>query len=100
MKHIRYLLLSLASFTLYSCDNITEEIYINDDGSGEYVFYTDMIPGITKMTTEMAVLFADSLSGDSLEASLNDNIWKDFPDVLDSIIDYANIIPDSVLSDP
>lgn len=100
MKSLRYLLLFLATTSLYSCDNITEEIYINPDGSGEYVFYTDMIPGITKMTTEMAILFQDSLSSDSLDLSLEESIWKDFPDVIDSIIDYANIIPDSVLSDP
>lgn len=100
MKNLRYLLLFFTSATLYSCDNITEEIYLNPDGSGEYVFYTDMIPGITKMATEMSMIFQDSLSSDSSEIFLEESIWKDFPDVIDSVIDYANIIPDSVLDDP
>jgi hypothetical protein len=100
MKHLRYFVFILASFALSSCDNITEEIHINADGSGEYVIYTDMIPGIRKMTSEMFMLFEDSASADSGAESLEDSIWKDFPDVIDSIIDYSEILPDSVLAIP
>ncbi len=100
MRHFRYFLFILSSFTISSCDNLTEEIHINADGSGEYVFYTDMIPGIRKMTSEMYMLFEDTLSDDAIAESLEDSVWKDFPEVFDSIIDYSEILPDSVLSIP
>lgn len=100
MKRLRYLFFILAASSLNSCDNLTEEIHINADGSGEYVFYTDMIPGIRKMTSEMFMLFEDSMTDESIVESLEDSIWKDFPDAFDSIIDYSEILPDSVLSDP
>jgi len=100
MKHLSNFFFILAAFSLNSCDNITEEIHINADGSGEYIFYTDMIPGIRKMTSEMFMLFEDSASASSGAESLEDSIWKDFPDVIDSIIDYSEILPDSLLSIP
>jgi len=101
MKFFRNFFLLLTGFAFSSCDNLTEEIYINDDGSGKYVFYSDLIPGIRKMTAEMVHLYQDSTADEmTLGQLLDENVWKDFPDVIDSVLDYSQIIPDSILDEP
>jgi len=105
MKTLRYLLLCLAVLSLHSCDNMTEEIYLNENGSGEYKVYADMIPSIRMMATQMSGLLGDSTGQEQMEqvddAAINEYIWKDFPEgEIDSVFDYRETLDSSVLADP
>ena len=106
MKLVRTLLLSVTVLFFYSCDNINEEIYINEDGTGTYIFYSDMVPSLTEMTMSMTKMFAqmDStkapLNEDSLRMAIEAKIWDDFPSEIDSILDFSNEVPKEVTDDP
>lgn len=105
MKFIK--LLSLAALTLFfcSCGDVKEEIYINEDGTGKYIFQTDMIPGLTQMSMSMYQMFAAMdttkapLNEDSLRTAIQAKIWEDFPDEIDSLIDLTNEMPKEVSED-
>ena len=104
MKEIKYLIGIVVLLTLLSCGEVTEEIYINEDGSGTYSVSYDMIDGMSKMAVEMAKAFAEMsdepVDMDELERGIRDGVWEDFPAVVDSIIPLETSIPDSVLNDP
>ena len=101
MKNIRYFFICLAVAAFSSCDNITEEMHINADGTGQYAFYSDMIPGISMMASSMANLFNEdsTMEPASGNDALDELIWKEFPDVIDSAIHYSEFVPDSVIMD-
>ncbi len=103
MKILKVLLISVIATMSVSCGNVTEEIYLNEDGSGEYGLYYDMIPAAVDMSMQMAVMFGkvDSTNHqqmDSLETAVLNKVWKDFPDKVDSVIDLAEGVPDSLLN--
>ncbi|MEQ9467636.1 MAG: hypothetical protein RLN88_09500 [Ekhidna sp.] len=85
---------------LTSCANITEEIYLNEDGSGEYLVYTDVISSTRAMMMGMMSSFYPDASEDSLRQIVDAQIWKDFPAEVDSIIDFSTRVPDSIKNDP
>lgn len=96
-----FILLGLAS-----CGNIVEEINLEKDGSGSYEVKTDIIPATVNMTVTFTKMFAamdttNVIDVDSLTAAVQEKVWEDFGDgEVDSIIDMANEIPDSLKDDP
>ncbi|WP_421763101.1 hypothetical protein [Ekhidna sp.] len=85
---------------LYSCANITEEIYLNADGSGEYIVYTDVISSTRSMMLGMMGSLYPDASADSLRQIVDAQIWEQFPAEVDSIMDFSSRIPDSIRNDP
>jgi hypothetical protein len=85
---------------LCSCANITEEIYINADGSGKYLVYTDAVSSMRGMMSGMMSSMYPEASQDSLMQVIESQIWEQFPARVDSIIDYSSRVPDSIKNDP
>lgn len=102
---LNFLFVAVVALT-WSCGTITEEISINEDGSGEYKAYSDLIPSMKKMTLGMVKMFAETdsvkknMSEEELLKSLEDEIWKDFPDEVDSTFTNDDMVPDSIKNDP
>ncbi len=96
MKKIKFLIL----LVLCSCASITEEIYLNNDGSGEYLVYTDVISSTRGMMVGMMSSIYPDASEDSLMQIIDAQIWADMPDEVDSLIDYSSRVPDSIRNDP
>ncbi|MEQ6167555.1 hypothetical protein AAOE16_10195 [Ekhidna sp. MALMAid0563] len=85
---------------LFSCANITEEIYLNADGSGQYLVYTDAVSTTrTMMMGMMSSIYPDA-SEDSLMQVVDAQLWEQFPAEVDSIIDFSSRVPDSIKNDP
>ncbi|WP_425390491.1 hypothetical protein [Ekhidna sp.] len=85
---------------LSSCANITEEIYLNADGSGVYMAYTDVVSSTrTMMMGMMGSVYPDA-SEDSLRQIVEAQLWEQFPAEVDSIIDFSSRVPDSIKNDP
>ncbi len=97
MKHFRFLLLALVVVGLSSCDNITEEIYLEKDGSGTYEVYADMVPSMTKMAVQMAGLFGNDSTGKALDQDeLIADILEDLPVKIDSTYSYEKEIDEDI----
>ncbi len=96
MKALRLVFLLL----LISCTSITEEIYLNSDGSGEYMVYSDVVSSSRDMMLGMMSSIYPDASEDSLRQVVEAQIWADFPAEVDSIIDFTSRVPDSVKNDP
>lgn len=87
MKFLKFLIIALSFTFLYSCDNATEEIYLNADGSGEYKMYSDMVPTMVQMMGMFAAMDTTFQgSTEELNASIAEKIWEDFPSEVDSIM--------------
>ena len=103
MRFLKFVLIAISFSFFFSCDNMTEEIYLNSDGSGEYVIYTDMIPSMVKMMEVFAAMDT-TFQGtpEELTAKVEDKIWEDFPSgEVDSIMDTSKEkIPEEVKNDP
>jgi len=85
---------------LSGCVGITEEIYLNEDGSGKYMVYSDMISTSRSMMMSMMSGMYPDASPDSLREIVDNKIWQQFPSEIDSVIDMSSRIPDSVKNDP
>lgn len=96
MKSIRFFILLLVC----SCASVTEEIYLNNDGSGEYLVYTDMVKSTRDMMMGMMTGIYPDASEDSLRRIIDVQIWADMPDEVDSLIDFSQRVPDSIKNDP
>ena len=96
MKKIKFYFLLI----LCSCASVTEEIYLNSDGSGEYLVYTDVISSTRGMMMGMMSSLYPDASEDSLMQVIDAQIWADMPDEVDSLIDYSTRVPDSIRNDP
>ena len=96
MKKARFLILLL----LCSCASITEEIYLNSDGSGEYLVYSDVITGTRSMMMGMMTSIYPDASEDSLNQVIDAQLWADIPSEVDSLIDFSSRVPDSIRNDP
>ncbi|WP_370089339.1 hypothetical protein [Ekhidna sp.] len=86
--------------TFFSCASITEEIYLNADGSGEYLVYSDVISSTQSMMMGMMSGMYPDASEDSLRQIVDEQIWAEFPAEIDSIIDFSGRVPDSIKNDP
>ena len=102
LKSVWIFLLGIA--LLSSCGGIKEEIYINEDGSGTYTSSMDFLDFATAISKTMVLAFAgdeaENINMDSLEMAIQEGVWKDFPNELDSIIDLAEHLPEEIMSDP
>lgn len=96
MKKIRFIFL----LVICSCVSITEEIYLNNDGSGEYLVYTDAISSTRSMMMGMMSSLYPDAPEDSLMQIIEDQIWADMPNEVDSLIDFSSRVPDSIKNDP
>ncbi|MEQ9007508.1 MAG: hypothetical protein RLP12_06470, partial [Ekhidna sp.] len=85
---------------LCSCANITEEIYLNADGSGKYLVYTDAVSSTRNMMMGMMSSIYPDASEDSLMQVVDAQLWEQFPAEVDSIIDFSSRVPDSIKNDP
>lgn len=91
-----------------SCDNVSEEITLEKDGSGEYVVYTDMVTSMVKMAEQMMELMAEmdstasqkDVDPEGFRQATLDKIWEDFPDEVDSTQSLVKMVPDSLLDTP
>lgn len=102
MRFLKFFLIAISFSFFFSCDNMTEEIYLNSDGSGEYEIYTNMIPGMVKMMEVFAAMDT-TFQGtpEELTAKVEGKIWEDFPAEVDSIMDMSGkAIPEEISSDP
>lgn len=91
---------AILTFLFCACANITEEIYLNADGSGKYLVYTDAISSTRGMMIGMMGSIYPEASEDSLMQIIDTQIWEQFPAKVDSIIDYSSRVPDSIKNDP
>lgn len=96
MKKLKIFILIL----ICSCTSVTEEIYLNKDGSGEYLVYSDVIASTRGMMLGMMSSIYPDASEDSLKQIIDDKIWADMPSEVDSLIDYSERVPDSIKNDP
>ncbi len=82
-----------------SCGDVEEEIVFNADGSGSYRMSTDMIPMMREMMMALSEIgLAEGESPDSM--AIEEMIWEDFPEEVDSVMHYDEQIPDSIKNDP
>jgi hypothetical protein len=81
---------------------MTEEIYLNSDGSGEYTIYTDMIPSMVTMMEVFAAMDTTFQgTSEELTAKVKEKIWEDFPAEVDSIMDMTGEeIPEDIKNNP
>ncbi|MEM7163235.1 MAG: hypothetical protein AAF487_12435 [Bacteroidota bacterium] len=94
MKKIKlYAYFLLSTLLVSSCGNIQEEIYINEDYSGSYQVSYDVLDGMTQMMKGFALMLAEkdgkSIDMDSLNQAMRNELWEDFPDEIDSVIDIS-----------
>lgn len=85
---------------LTSCANVTEEIFLNEDGSGEYLVYTDVVVSTRSMMMGMMSSIYPDASEDSLMQVIDNQIWEQFAIEVDSIMDFSSQVPDSIRNDP
>jgi hypothetical protein len=102
MKLFKLGLYFIAAIGLTSCGNFVEEFTIEEDGSGNYQIYTDVVAGGIEMSVNMAKMFnPEELTPeqeDSLRREVENSVWEDFPGEIDSTIDFASEMPDSLLN--
>lgn len=95
-----FLLFGLFSLALISCGEIKEEIVIKADGSGSYDVSADIIPMMRKMMTGMAAMLdEDDLTDEQIAQKVEDMIWKDFPNEVDSVLDFSDKLDAETLAD-
>ena len=98
-----FVLFIFSVFLLTSCGEMKEEIVIDEDGSGFYEVSFDMIPMMRGMMQGMSQLTDEDMTeADSLEmiAAVEEQIWAQFPDEVDSTMDLQQGIPPEVRDSP
>ena len=102
MKTLNFLIFIGASIFWFSCAEVREEITINKNGSGTYEVSSDIIPMMRTMMESFASMMPDSVQTDSAATTqkIEEMIWKDFPEEVDSIINVSNELPPEVKDDP
>ncbi len=117
--YIKIVIVVLVAFILNACDNMTEEITLNEDGSGTYEVYTDMVAGLKSSSALMSMMgsamqeadstFAGDEAAVDFKKELEDKFWKDFGDEpVDSLMNFLQMmknenngtLPDSIKNDP
>lgn len=108
IKLTNYIFLTLIVLLgLSSCSQMTEEIYIEKNGSGEYVMYSDMVAGAKVMAEQMFLMFEQLDTTGEMSAKIEENkeqnmqnmidemVWKDFPNEIDSVSNFYEMYRDS-----
>ena len=105
MKLNRLFILAMISciFLMTSCQSMTEEITIELDGSGKYNTYCDIIPMLTTIVAAMDSVFAFPDSTGNVvrksPAEIQESVWQDFSEDMDSTMDFMSNLPDSIKDD-
>lgn len=88
-------------YSTSSCVNLSEEITLNEDGTGEYSMYSDMVATQVEMAVQMGMMFAgeQEVDMDSMRAVMLAKTWEDMPENVDSL-HTAFEVPDSLRGDP
>ena len=102
MKFQHLLWSFITTLLLTSCGDFTEEITINEDGSGKMEFYTDLVPFMSKTMAAFASMGeeSDQLSEEELDKKVENMIWEKMGAEIDSVIDYTDKIPPEIKNDP
>ncbi|MBL6445612.1 hypothetical protein JMN32_04785 [Fulvivirga sp. 29W222] len=97
-------LLFFASLILLaSCGEVREEITFNKGGDGTYEVSTDIVPMMKKMmqsTVKLASQGGEELDSAELAAKVEEMIWKDYPDKIDSVISLESNLTPEMKNDP
>ena len=85
-----------AVYLLFSCENVTEEIYINKDGSGKYEIYTTQ--STSAMQQDMMDLTKDStgIPNPLVGGMMMNLMWNEMGEEIDTLME----IPDSNKAHP
>lgn len=97
-----YLLL-VSAILLASCGEMKEEITIKADGSGVYDVSADMIPmmrGMMEGFAKMGLAEGEDADSATIAAKVDEMLWKDFGDDIDSVISFNDKIPENIKNDP
>ncbi|MEL7148948.1 MAG: hypothetical protein AAFO69_21415 [Bacteroidota bacterium] len=100
LNTIALLLLSVILVT--SCGEMKEEIIIEKDGSGFYEMSFDMIPMMRNMMVGVSFMAQEDLSEEdslALLAKVEEKLWSEFPDEVDSIMDISQGVPPEIKND-
>ncbi len=99
MKHLLFVAF-LAMFT-NSYDNITEEIYLNEDGSGKYNVYTNKVPAM-KLAIMEKFRQENNYQGEEilLEKMAESKIWEENSDNFSYSTSAKQDASEAVLKDP
>ena len=99
MKHLLFVAF-LAMFT-NSYDNITEEIYLNEDGSGKYNVYTNKVP-VMKLAIMEKFRQENNYKGEEvlLEKMAESKIWEENSDNFNYSTSAKQDASEAVLKDP
>lgn len=100
MRFIKFLGFIIFAYSLVACDNLTEEIHLNSDGSGEYTFYSDMIPSMTKSMAMFAELDSTEVDSEQMIKELEEELWAESGGAIDSIMSFDGAFDASVKDDP
>jgi hypothetical protein len=85
----KFFVFLLSVFLLSGCINITEEIFLEKNGSGKYSMTLDLEKAVEMM--DMLKSFApDSLAGEAKEGNIMDSVTNNF-NVFDSIPGITNV---------
>lgn len=101
MKNLLLLLLTTILFA--SCGEMQEIIIINKNGSGTQEIVTDMVPMLRQSVKGMAHLMIediDQLDSAEIDAALDEVVWEELGEEVDSIISFQDRIDADVAADP
>ncbi|UII31347.1 hypothetical protein LVD17_23935 [Fulvivirga ulvae] len=88
---------------LASCGEVREEITFNKDGSGTYEVSANIIPMMEKMmqsTAKLTIPDGETMDSAALAAKVQEMVWKDFPDKIDSVISLDSKLTPEMKNDP
>lgn len=88
---------------LCSCGEVREEITFHKDGSGTYDVSANTIPmmrQVMQATVEMTAEEGEPMDSAALAAKVEEMLWKDFPDEIDSVISLESDLTPEMRNDP
>lgn len=88
---------------LCSCGEVREEITFNKDGSGTYDVSANTLPMMMQMMqgpARMTVKEGEPTDSAAIAARIEEMIWKDLPDEIDSVISLESDLTPEMRNDP
>ncbi|ELR73689.1 hypothetical protein C900_02093 [Fulvivirga imtechensis AK7] len=88
---------------LCSCGEVREEITFHKDGSGTYDVSANTIPMMRQMmeaTVQMTAPEGETMDSVAMAAKVEEMVWKDFPDKIDSVISLESDLTPDMRNDP
>lgn len=93
----------IGAILMSSCGEMREEITINPNGSGTYDISADVIPmmrGMMEGFAQMSIAEGEEADSATIAAKVDEMLWKDFGDEIDSVMSFDEKIPENIKSDP